>query len=557
MERVFSYERVSSKQQVTGSGLGRQSGAAQEWAARHGLQLDTTLHLCDAGRSASKGDHLSKGALGRFLQLAQAGQLGTTPLLLVEAIDRLSRQEPLDAIETILSGLVGSGVRIVTLEDGSEYSRATLRSDPSKLIVLVVKIQAAYEYSARLAMRMQGSWQAHRAKLEANVNPRPRHFCPAWCEWDEQGYVVDQAKVKTIKLCFEMLRYQGASATARDLNAKGLLTPSGNRWTNGSVRNLAMNTDAVYGGLRLNSRRHHGKDAQEQLYEDVLPVVVDKAKVMAVREIMRQRGRTAEQAGPNGTMRFVGQGLTHCICGTRVGIVSSGSSEYRYLYCRHRASHNDGCRRANVPLLDATAHLLRRLEPEALLAMVEAAQASDGASGLQQRAEHLKAELAAIKTKRQNLERALVKAAEQGLAVEVLSEQLSLRQKEANTLEQELMGLEAQLAVQQDSSKSEAAAQPLAAFRQAFALGEDSSEQRRAVNRCLRELGLRIVIDGEERRMGLGLPGGPLEWQTMRPLDRRVLWAGGRLAEAGQLVQEVTEGGIAPAPESRQAAESR
>ena len=554
MDRVFSYERVSSKQQVTGRGLERQGDGAQQWATRHGLTLDTTLQLSDAGRSASKGHHLSKGALGRFLQLAQAGALGPSPLLLVEAIDRLSRQEPLDAIETILSGLVGSGVRILTLEDGAEYSRDTLRTDPTKLIVLVVKIQAAYEYSARLAMRMTDSWAAHRSKLVAKINARPRQFCPSWCEWTADGYVVIPEKAAVVRRVFELLRYQGCSATSRDLNAEGLLTPSGNRWSNSAVRTLATATDSVFGAIRLNNRKHYGTAEGELVIDGMLPVIVDKADVLAVRSLIAARGRTADQAGPNGLMRWVGQRLTYCACGTRIGLQSSGGSEHRYLFCRHRCSHADGCRRSRVPLLEATAHLLRRLEPDALLAMVQACSADDQLQGLHRRADHLQQELAAITRKRGNLQNALVQAAEMGQAVDVLAEQLQARQQEASTLQQQLDAVNVELAMRQNSSTSAAAIEPLEAFRQAFALGEDTREQRHAVNRCLVDLGLRITLD--ERRMGLQLGSGPMEWQTMRPLDRRLLWAGGRLAETEALLHELPEAGIAACQSLSEDAES-
>ncbi len=83
MQRYFSYERVSSVQQATGGkGLQRQAGDAEAWCAAKGVELDQTLTLVDKGRSAFHGDHL-QGALGQFLDLAQKGELGDDPVLLV------------------------------------------------------------------------------------------------------------------------------------------------------------------------------------------------------------------------------------------------------------------------------------------------------------------------------------------------------------------------------------------------------------------------------------------------------------------------------------------
>lgn len=117
----------------------RQADAAERWCHANGHTLNADLHLSDAGLSAFKDDHLSKGALGRFLDMAQSGDLSETPVLLVEAIDRLSRLEAIDGLQYVLLALVRAGVAIVTLEDGAEYSRATLREDGSKLIVMAMQ----------------------------------------------------------------------------------------------------------------------------------------------------------------------------------------------------------------------------------------------------------------------------------------------------------------------------------------------------------------------------------------------------------------------------------
>lgn len=560
MDRAFSYERVSSSQQVSGRGLGRQSDAAQRWADAHGVTLDTSLQLSDRGRSASKGHHLTKGALGRFLQLAQAGQLGTSPLLLVEAIDRLSRQEPLDAIETILTGLVGSGCRIITLEDGAEYSRATLRSDPTKLLVLVVKMQAAYEYSARLAMRMRDSWKGARIRLQSGVMARPRQFCPAWCSYTtEGGFVVDQAKAQVVREVFTLLRHQGAYATAKELNARGVLSPAGNPWTAASVRSLAINADAVYGAVRLHSARHHGTTDNEQIIEGMLPVILPKAEVLAVRELMAQRGKTSERTGPNGSMRWVGQGLTYCVCGARMGLTTGGTAPNRikYLRCRHGVSNDQGCQRPMVVLADATAHLLRRLEPAALEGMVRSCQQSDGLDGQRLLLNAALAQHSDLERKFDNLKQSFIEQAEAGMAVQLLGQQLEERHAEVKAAARRVAGLRNQIK-QAEAARSRLLDQePFEAFRQAFAVGTDTKEQRQVVNRALKAMGLRIEVDGRRRQMGLQLGDGPTEWQTVRALDRRLLWSGRSLVELGGLVQESVMGGIATSAQPYQDAESR
>ena len=72
--------------------MDRQSDAAKAWCKANGHELNESLRLDDAGISAFKNAHLN-GALWKFLRLAELGDLGDDPILLVEAIDRLSRLE--------------------------------------------------------------------------------------------------------------------------------------------------------------------------------------------------------------------------------------------------------------------------------------------------------------------------------------------------------------------------------------------------------------------------------------------------------------------------------
>ena len=61
-------------------------------------------------------------------------------MLLVEAIDRLSRLEVLDGLQDVLLALIRADVVIVTLEDEQEYSRQSIRDDSTKLVMLVLEI---------------------------------------------------------------------------------------------------------------------------------------------------------------------------------------------------------------------------------------------------------------------------------------------------------------------------------------------------------------------------------------------------------------------------------
>ena len=535
MEIAYSYERVSQAQQAKGRGLSRQSDAAAAWASSHSLTLDTSLQLSDAGRSASKGHHLTKGALGRFLQLAQSGKLGGSPILLVEAIDRLSRQEPLDAIETILTGLVGSGVRVITLEDGAEYSRETLRSDPTKLLVLVVKMQAAYEYSARLGMRIRDSWDKAREQIRNGTIARPRQFCPAWCDWEpEQGYSLN-AKAETARLIMQMLQDHGSYVVAQHLNGIGVPTFKGKRWSHANVREVAT-SPAIYGAIRLNTKPGDGSPVE--IHEGLLPAVVTKAEAMAVKQHLAQRARS-DAAGPITNTRWIGQRLTHCACGKRMGCTIGGSPGKRvyYLRCRHREDERQGCARPGMLLQAATAHLLTRLERPQIEQLIASCQQSDQHCNRQAMVDAAQQRCDELQLQHHNTIKAYKAAARSGVDLTAALQVQGEVERELGEAQQALRDAQQQLAQLEGVQGATEALEPVLELQRAFALGQDTSEQRRAVNVALRRMGLSITVDTSTSEIGLAIGDAPLQWQPIRELDRSALYWGDRLKEqAGLLV---------------------
>ena len=150
MPVAYSYVRFSTPQQAIGESLNRQLEAAEKFAVDHGLEIDTSLR--DLGKSAFKGSH-RKARLGAFLDLAKNGGIPSGSYLLIEAIDRLSREDTLTAL-ALVTDIIDAGVTIVTTEDRQEYSRQAIESQPHLIYVLVGKIQQANEFSKRLSGRV-------------------------------------------------------------------------------------------------------------------------------------------------------------------------------------------------------------------------------------------------------------------------------------------------------------------------------------------------------------------------------------------------------------------
>src|SRR5438445_10301371 len=106
--KCFSYIRISSEQQTRGHGIQRQMEASAKYAQDHGFDLQESLE--DIGVSAWSGANVGpEGALGRFLTAAKEGKIPAGSVLLVESLDRISRQQVRKSLGLFLS-IIDAGI---------------------------------------------------------------------------------------------------------------------------------------------------------------------------------------------------------------------------------------------------------------------------------------------------------------------------------------------------------------------------------------------------------------------------------------------------------------
>ena len=124
---AYSYIRFSSPKQAEGDSLRRQIEATETLCRERGWALDTTLTLRDLGVSAWTGRNAVVGNLRTFLDAITAKSILPCSVLVVESLDRITRQgidEGYDLIKRILK----AGVRIVTLGPLREFDESATKS---------------------------------------------------------------------------------------------------------------------------------------------------------------------------------------------------------------------------------------------------------------------------------------------------------------------------------------------------------------------------------------------------------------------------------------------
>ena len=87
--------------QLKGDSLRRQLDASRKYANEHDLELVEDADLQDIGVSAYRGKNLASGAFGRFVAAVREGKVERGSDLLVELMDRLSRQAPAKGAPTV------------------------------------------------------------------------------------------------------------------------------------------------------------------------------------------------------------------------------------------------------------------------------------------------------------------------------------------------------------------------------------------------------------------------------------------------------------------------
>jgi hypothetical protein len=122
---AYSYIRFSQKKQQKGESFRRQSEFANEVCAENGWTLDGSLTLHDLGVSAFRGANAKVGALGEFLEAVRIGRVAGGSVLIIESIDRLSRNKVGEALQLFIS-ILNCGVSIVTREPRRHHTQDSI-----------------------------------------------------------------------------------------------------------------------------------------------------------------------------------------------------------------------------------------------------------------------------------------------------------------------------------------------------------------------------------------------------------------------------------------------
>jgi DNA invertase Pin-like site-specific DNA recombinase len=439
MPKAYSYLRFSTPEQARGDSFRRQAQLAREFAAKHGLELDEQLTFQDLGVSAYRGSNAESGRLGDFLEAVRAGQVPPQSYLLVESLDRVSRQTARKALR-LLEDIIETDVLVVTLTDGRIYDRETLDKDPTALMMALVIFMRAHDESAMKSRRLKAVWQSKRSKADAKALTAR---APSWLRLTPlRTWEVVEERAAVVRRVFAMAAQGiGQHAITTALNADGV-PPFGRGkgfWHRSAVAKLLANP-AVAGTFVPHTLEHEGNKRLRQPQKPVegyFPRIVEEGLYEAVRALWAgqrspQRGRHTHEPVRNAL-----GGLAQCpLCGGRMTRVSKGSKARAgkpSLVCV-AGKTGAGCKYHAVPYEAVEAALI------ASAGHLIALAPSGGGNAPSEELERTLAQIAAHEEAKDNLLRALEQGRPSGAIRERLAaveaDLVELRSREANLWEE-------------------------------------------------------------------------------------------------------------------------
>jgi DNA invertase Pin-like site-specific DNA recombinase len=334
--KAYSYIRFSHPEQAKGGSLGRQLERAKAYAEAHNLELDTELTFQDLGVSAYRGANVETGRLGEFLIAVEQGLIKAGSYLLIENLDRLSRDKPRKAFR-LLEKICEAAITVVTTADGRKYDEATLDNDPLALMYALMVAIRANEENETKSDRVGKEYARKRERAaQGTESGKPfTRMLPAWLRFNEQTrkHEADPKRAAVIKSIFRMadegLRQH---KIAQRLNEQRIPTWGGRGnqrkaecWHRSYVKKLLTNSAVVGTFTPHQKNKQTKKRLPLEPIENYFPAVVDRE--LFERVASRTRAPAARGRNADTEPASIFAGVLRCThCGGLVTRVAKGGA---------------------------------------------------------------------------------------------------------------------------------------------------------------------------------------------------------------------------------------
>lgn len=227
-QTAIIYARFSTSEQSKGFSLERQRTRGLGFATQRDWSVETTI--TDEGRSAFHGANRLEGSALHEFELEARNGLHLGKVLLVENVDRLSRQGAKAAAQLIWA-LNEQGVDVATWQDGYVY-QAGNNGDMMELFSVIIKAQMAYEESHKKSQRTSASWEKRFAAIADGTQDAPVPNMPLWLDRIDGKLVLNDHRKNVLNDIYDLyIDGVGIHRIVTILNERGepSWTPPGQR----------------------------------------------------------------------------------------------------------------------------------------------------------------------------------------------------------------------------------------------------------------------------------------------------------------------------------------
>lgn len=346
---------MSTDTQIKGDSYRRQLDASETYAKNNDLDLVNSIDgipLEDKGVSGFRGKNAQEGTLGIFLNALESGKIKPNSVLLIESLDRLSRDRLTSALTQFLR-ILELGIEIITLTDNQKYSRAGLNENVGSLFVSLGIMFRANDESETKSKRLSAAWSNKRTNVETKILTKT---CPAWLKYSEETkkFEIVEGRDKVIKTIFDMcINTGGLFSIARYLNENKIpVFGTGKLWYLSYVKKIIVNR-SVIGEFQPHMMVDGKRQKTGEPIANYFPKIIDEqtyllAQVAIARRTVNGKGRK----GTNFTNLF--SGFTYCgACTSKMMVRNRGGNHHssRYLVCSNKMV-NAGCQMSEWNLAD-------------------------------------------------------------------------------------------------------------------------------------------------------------------------------------------------------------
>lgn len=359
--QIYSYRRFSNLKQEKGRSLARQKKLTEEIAEKFNLPFNEDFLMTDKGLSAFHGHHKSKGALGVFLAAVESKMVKPGSVLIVESLDRLSREQPYVAQAT-LAALVSSDITVVTATDGKVYSKETMAKDPlGTMIMSVLEMIRAHNESLTKTEKSVDFIHAEILKHEEGKVADVAGSIPFWISRKpsphkkiKTGFELNEHE-STIRLLIDMYHVQGKGlrTISRELHSLGIKAPKGGEVWGVSTLSSVFSNPALCGRHKFNLEYLKDGAKQQEAYtlELYYPPIMSAEDFESMQALKKRRsgaskGDKSDKGGLVYLLTDYGKKSFCAKCGSSIGSQPQ-KQKYRIrrrLHCSKHKETEDCCK---------------------------------------------------------------------------------------------------------------------------------------------------------------------------------------------------------------------